>query len=378
VKRVAIIYERPLDTGGVEAHLLSLFRYIDRHRYKFIIFSPMTASYQEKVLALDVKVQIIPPYGPLSLSTVFRLNGLFRQEKIDLVHIHSPIAAVPGRLAARLCGIPDVVTVHLPAERYYGNLPTPRARIGRWLYTHIDRLLNVMLTNRMIYVSRHAYHEALKHQRVLAERSVVIPNGIDLVKFREPGFGIHPREQYSVSDETLVLTFVGRLDEQKGVDVLLQSLAQLMLQNEMKIQLWIIGDGPKEVELRSLCQKFGLAGIVQFIGRQEVVVSFLQASDIFILPSRYEGMSIALLEALAAGLPCIVTDVGDNSLVVSDGIQGKVVPPDQPQALAQAIRALVEDRSLLQQMGTQARESAVAYGVERMSRQVEKLYGQLT
>jgi glycosyltransferase involved in cell wall biosynthesis len=237
--------------------------------------------------------------------------------------------------------------------------------------------LNDTFTDRLVYVSNRAYQEALADRSTPAQRSVVIPNGIDLTKFQQPYVSAHLREQHATPEDALVLTYLGRLDEQKGVDDLLQALAMLEPEPETKILAWIIGSGPEREKLHSLGQTLGIGEMVRFIGHQENVADLLQASDLFVLPSHSEGMSIALLEALAAGLPCVVTDVGDNALVVADGVQGRVVPPGQPQAIAQAIQALVRDGGLRRRMGEQAREKALEYSDVSMAQQVEALYGQL-
>ena len=180
MKNIAFIYDQALDFGGVETHLLSIFRQLDRSRYTPILIAPVSARYQVKAQAWGVRIAAIAPFKPFSLQAVRRLTALFRQEKIDLVHLHSPIAAISGRAAAKIAGLPAVVTVHSPATRFYGSRKTLRATAGRVIYIWTDRILNYLLTDRLVYVSRTIYQESIEIHLSPGRKSTVIPNGINL------------------------------------------------------------------------------------------------------------------------------------------------------------------------------------------------------
>ena len=184
MKHIAIIYEQELDIGGVETHLLSLFRRVDPAQYRFSIFAPTSNPYRQEAARLGVQVFPLAPYKPLSWRAFQRIHRLLHEEHVDLVHAHSPTAAVPARLAARTLGLPAVVTVHIPARDYHGVRHTLRANSGRKLYVFLDRVLNHSLTERLIYVSAQVYAQEIQEDAAPAERALVIPNGVDLSRFQ--------------------------------------------------------------------------------------------------------------------------------------------------------------------------------------------------
>ncbi len=123
----------------------------------------------------------------------------------------------------------------------------------------------------------------------------------------------------------------------------------------MPFEALIIGGGRREAEMRQLAQELGLAGRVHFLGQRPDIPDLLGALDIFVLPSHSEGVSLALLEAMAAGLPVIATAVGGLPEVVTDGVNGLLIPPQDPEALAQALARLLDDPALAKKLGENAR-----------------------
>ena len=377
MKTIAIVYDRELDVGGVESHLLSLFRHIDRQCFQYCVLAPVSARFQEKGHELGVSFIPVPAFRPVDLSAARLLRHTFQQQHVDLIHIHSPTAAIPARAAGRLLGLPAVVTVHLPAIHYYGQRPTMRAALGRSVYINLDRLMNYTMTDRLVYVSEQVCRECTAQKLSPSRRSLVIPNGIDLEKFAEGNQRLAVRQAVGVSDDALVVTFVGRLDYQKGLDIYLEALARLKQQTSRSLSAWLIGGGPLADDLQLQASRAGLDGVVRFTGYQEGIFGYLQASDLFVLPSRFEAMPIVILEALAAGLPCVVTDVGDNARLVEDGQQGLVVPANDVAALTTALRRLLESDKLRQAMGAKAVQKAQSYDERRMTKRVEELYREL-
>jgi glycosyltransferase involved in cell wall biosynthesis len=378
MKTIAFVYDAELDFGGVETHLLSIFKHIDKSRYTPILVSPISKRYNERVVSHDVQIVSSLPLRPLSLKAIWRLIKIFRQERIDLVHIHSPIAAISGRIAAKITGLPAIVTVHIPSTRFYGNIQTIRATAGRILYISIDRILNYTMTERLVFVSNTIYKESLKNRLSPSRLSTVIPNGIDLSNYASKGNSLKIRSDFVKDPKTKVLCFAGRLSEQKGIDILLDSLSELHKTHPQEnIKLWIIGDGALKTELMERTKLLRLGEVVQFFGFQNNMADFLHASDIFVLPSRYEAMPIVLLEALASGLPCIVTDVGENAEVIENGVQGFVILPDQIPALTKAMEALLSDPTLCKAMGAKALDKAKNFSDLKMVELLQGLYKEI-
>jgi glycosyltransferase involved in cell wall biosynthesis len=378
MKRIAFIYDQVLDFGGVETHLLSIFRQLDRSRYTPILMAPTSPRFQGKVQACGVKIVPVSPFKPFSLRAVRELIEHFRQEKIDLVNLHSPIAAISGRAAAKIAGLPAVVTVHAPSTKFYGSRRTLRAWAGRVLYVTTDRILNYLLTDRLIYVSRTVYQQAIRIRLSPRRKSTFILNGIDLSQYGDQGNRLELREKWETGAGAAVICFAGRLSEEKGIDLLLEAAASLRKDHPAKdFTIWIIGEGAEKDRLKKLANILGIEKIVRFMGFQEQVAEYLSASDIFVLPSRHEAMSMVLLEALASGLPCIVTEVGESARVVQDGEQGLVIAPNSVEPLREALEKLLSDAHLLQEMSQKACLRAVDFSVGKMVQALQELYEEI-
>ena len=325
-----LLYDSVLNIGGVESHLLSILEKRDSSRYEFVVISDASQNFQEKTRASNTEIISINRRHPLNPITPFILARILRRKNIDLVHSHSPTASLWGRIAAFLVKIPFVVTVHLPVDQYHGEMQTARSRLGRKIYSVLDRWLNhrQVFTRKIIYVAEQVYEREIAEGHSPDNRSIQIPNGVDLSRYahidRETARG-----HFNLLPETKIAVFVGRLDEQKGVDVLIQAVSDINLQ-DIDFRLWLVGGGPLRIDLQHQVHHLGLSDIVTFWGHQDDVPLFLKASDIFVLPSRYEGMPFALLEGMAVGLPCVVTQVGENSRMIRHNEHGLVVPPEDP------------------------------------------------
>lgn len=373
VKTIAILYERELDYGGVETHLLALLRKLPTDEFSFVIVSPVSRRFRDAAQALGARIYPFAHWSAFNPFAIFELTRVMKREAVDLVHAQSPIAAAPGRLAARMHRLPVVVTVHLPVTRYHGTRQTLRAGLGRWVYINLDRFLNHAMTDTLVYVAQRVRDESVATRLSPAERSIVIPNGIDLEDIQQGVDRDSLRRSFNLPQSTRVITFIGRLDEQKGLDLLLEATANLET-GVVGVEVWLVGDGPVRTELQRLATKLGIDDRVKFWGYQAQIERYLYASDIFALPSRYEGMPIVLLEALAAGIPCVVSQVGDNELVVEDGKQGLVVPPNDAAALAEALNLLLLSPERRRQMSEAATRRGEDFSDENMAQRYAEVY----
>ena len=360
---VGILYAPLLDVGGVETHLLSLLRHSDHTLYRWLIIASTSPIFKVQAEALGAQVIPWQPAHILDGKALIHLVCLLRVQPIDLLHVHSPRASLLGRIAARLAGLPVIVTAHLPPYYFvYGQ--NIRARFKRCIYRWVEKTLNYGLTDQLIYVSARVCQEALALGLAPRGRTIVIENGIDLTSFANEGQSSAVREALGTPPQATVLCCVGRLDKQKGIDVLLEAASKL--ESEKQTCVWLVGDGPQRAALEIQARQLGLDAHVRFLGFRDDVPDLLKASNIFVLPSRYEAMPITILEAMAAGLASVVTDVGENAHLIEDGVTGRIVPPEDPQALADALRALIQNPSLCGDMGGKAKTKAQQYGVERM------------
>ncbi len=228
--------------------------------------------------------------------------------------------------------------------------------------------------SRVVAVSVETEAEVLAHG-FAPDRIARIPNGVDLIRFTPAPDPAAAREQAGLGPETVL--FLGRLDAQKGLDTALAAWA-LIAARCPAARFVLAGDGPARSALEAQARDLGLAETVRFLGTRPDPEILLRASQIFLLPSRSEGMSNALLEAMATGLPCVASRIGGNSDIVEHGVTGLLTPPGDAAALADALSALLEDVSLRGQLGAAARAAIIErYGMDRVVREYADLYAKL-
>ena len=361
---VGVVSSSPLDVGGVETYVLSLFRECPPERYMFRLYAP--APLARKARMLGVGTILWKTRSSLDAKAALQLRRALRVDSVDLLHIVDPRAGTIGRLVAKSLGIPVVYTVHQPPYVY-------TTRLKQWLYGHAERLLNARFTDRVIYVSHRVHQEALSLEMVAPEKAVVIPNGIVMDSYVALGHREATRRALSAPDDVPIVCCIGRLSAEKGVDVLLTALS-MVIEQTRAFRVWIVGDGPLRSALEAQTREMGAADLVRFLGFRDDVPKLLQGCDVFVLPSRNEAMSLALLEAMGAGLPCVVTDVGDSAEMVRDHAAGFVVPSQASDALAVSLTRLLLDPELRCSMGNAARERARRYDIRETVHRVLDVY----
>lgn len=271
-----------------------------------------------------------------------------REFKPDVIHAHTLFyhTSLVAAAVARRFRVPLLVTLHVGAV---GALPQPYRAMTQLYEGTAGRLL-LAGARRVICVSNDVQRHALS-LGVPGSKLSVVPNGVDATRYR-------PGER--VGSGPPVVLCVGRLILNKGQHLLLEAVAELR-QRGLALRLLLVGDGPSEKQLRQQVARLGIDDVVEFLGHRDDVDSLLAASDIFVRPSLTEGMSLAVLEALAAGLPVVATDVSGSRQLIEDGVNGVVVPPGCSVELANGLRGLVQDPALRKQIGACARERARAY-----------------
>lgn len=281
------------------------------------------------------------------------LTGLMRQWRPQIVHTHGSLA---GRVAASLVGARIVYTKHglAAAEERSIQLRSPGSVLKRASVR--------LMADRIVAVSG-AVKDALVAAGADAARIRVIPGGVD------------PADYAAVPPPVPgVVGALGRLEPEKGFDVLLDAVAQL----PPEVRLVLGGSGLEQEALAAQVDALGLQHRVTLTGFVADVPAFLGQTGIFVLPSRSEGLGLVLLEAMAAGRPVVASRVGGIPEVVLDGETGLLVPPEDPGALADAIRRLLEDPSLAQRLGEAGRRRVEAvFSAERMAEQTAALYEEL-
>jgi glycosyltransferase involved in cell wall biosynthesis len=351
-----------LNVGGAERALARLLARLDKDRYALTVACLYGGDgpIADEIRALGIPVVDLGMTSKWRWDALWRLYRLLRRERPTILHTWMFHANLPGRVLGRLAGVPIVIS----GERTMGME-------RRWRYW-LNRL-TVPGADRVTCVSQQVADFAVNHIGISKEKVVIIPNGLQVPDAERLLGSRAARTELGLPVDQAVVGTVARLDPVKRLDVLLQALGSLP-----DVYAVIIGEGPERARLMALCQGLGLTGRVRFPGQQGDVWPWLAAMDVFALSSDWEGMSNALLEAMAAGLPIIATEVGGTPDVVVDGVTGLLVPPGDPTALADALARLVRDPGLRRQMGQAGRERALRhFSLGRTVERTQNLYEQL-
>jgi glycosyltransferase involved in cell wall biosynthesis len=346
--------------GGIENHIrvLAEAQAAAGHAVTVLVCDPSRTTRVEEMNGVRVvKAGRLTTAAsmPLSLRQPWHLLSSLP----DVIHVQSPYPL--GELSASLLKPrrPLVISYQSDIVRQRG-----------WLRLYGPLLSLVLRHAARILVSSPRYLDSSPWLQPVREKCVVVPLGVDIHRFAPPS---------QAYQGVPTLLFVGRLRYYKGLDTLIRAMTGL----PEEVQLRIVGEGEMESSLRALSAELGLLDRVHFAGEipdADLPAEYHRAS-IFVLPAnaRAEAFGMVLLEAMASGLPCVTTEVGTGtSWVVQDGITGRVVPPQDPAALAAALRALLADPEQLHGMGQAARARAVTeFAQERLVDRVMAVYRSL-
>lgn len=280
------------------------------------------------------------------VGAIGRLAGLLVAEPFDIVHTHTSKGGIIGRAAAMLSCTPAIIhTVHGFAFHEASG------RCGTVAYQLVERTA-AHWCDLIVTVSEH--HARVATQiGIPVDKVVAIPNGLSVpVPAVNPQ---HVREQLAVGPDTTMLLSVGRLATQKGLEHLIRATSLLNDGAHSKYRTVIVGEGELRAPLETLARELSLNGTVRFMGFRTDVADLLAAADMVVLPSLWEGLSISLLEGMAAGKPIVTTSIPSNLEATAGGHAAYLVPPGDVAALAKAVRALAGDPARRERLATAAR-----------------------
>jgi glycosyltransferase involved in cell wall biosynthesis len=331
------------------------------------VFQRAIAQHGLRVVNLDVIRREIRPLW--DLTGLVRLRHFLQRERYDIMHTHTSKAGFVGRLAARMADVPVIVhTVH--GFAFHENSP----QSSRLFFTVLERIAS-RWCDRIVSVSEFHRHWALELGICKPSEILAIPNGI--ASMPDPVVApVAVRRQLGVKETDLLILSMARLAADKGLNYLIEAAA--MLRDKLRFQILVAGDGPVRARLEQHACDLGVADRVTFLGFREDVSDLLAASDLVVLPSLREGLSIALLEAMATGKPIVATSIGSHRELASQAEIAQLVPPADPRALSEAILRVSHDPALMTRLGTTARALFESrYREDRMLDTYKRLYCEL-
>ncbi|HKV49936.1 MAG TPA: glycosyltransferase [Gemmatimonadaceae bacterium] len=360
-RRVALMLESD-GPGGAEVMLFHLADELRRRGHYVLPVGPQAGSgwLAERFRERGFEPATFMLRSPVDVRCWRDLVALLRDRRIDVVHSHEFTMGVYGGFAANSLSVPHVITMH--GGRYYAQRWRRRAALG-WAAAR---------SRALVGVSDATADDLKRTLPSVADRVRVVPNGIPFAAGHRAG----TRAALGLGDANRLILAVGNLYHVKGHDVLLRAFARIA--NEAAASAWtvaIAGRGEAEASLRQLAADLGIADRVQLLGLRSDVPDLLAAADLFTLPSRSEGLPLALIEAMGASLPIVSTEVGGIAEVVRRDVEALLVPPENPAQMASALATLIGDPDRRLALGAAARRRATsAYSVESMGDRYEALY----
>lgn len=311
--------------------------------------TPITENLEQK----KIPVHFLRKKPGLDAGVIGRLAALFRREKPDVVHTHL-YALKYAAAAAVLAGVKvKIHTMHNIAEKE----TTPKNRIiSRFLFRH-GMVVPVSLSDEV-------QKSVMQCYGIPAEKTPIIYNGIDIERFTP----VNKQEK-----DTINYLHIGRFSPQKNHEMLLEAFEKVKQELPLA-ELTLVGEGSGEKEIREMTARKHLQECVHFAGAQADVRQFLQNADVFVLPSKYEGMPMTIIEAMASGLPVAATRVGGVASMVESGKEG-ILTEVESDAFAQAMLKLGKSREMRMAYGKAGREKAEQYfSAKSMAEKYVELY----
>lgn len=364
----------PLETkGGTFVHLSHWAKNIDKNKYRVtLIFSGPTESDMERVKALEkygIEVISMPELSKLKtlcLPAIVKLAKILRKKDAVILHTIFIQADIVGTIAAKIAKVPYIIS------SLEGGL-IPNFALGWKKVTY--RLAYGIIRNkidRFIAISNKTGNDLVRDFKVMSEKIIVIHNGVEPERFPWRG-------SLEVLNERLltkgpVVGYFGVIGYWKGVDSLIEAIP-LILEQFPKTKLLIVGEGPDKALCQLRVQELGIENNVQFLPWVSDITEIMKAFDIFVLPSKAEGMPWAVLEAMACAKPVVATAVGGIPEAVENGRTGILLPDSKPESIAEAVLSILNNPGRAVGMGQAARRRVEeSFTTLQEMQKIEELY----
>ncbi|WP_157729642.1 glycosyltransferase family 4 protein [Tumebacillus algifaecis] len=309
------------------------------------------------------------PFQPKNVAALRALIRSFREEQFTLVHVHTPVASILGRIAARVCGVPSVLYT---AHGFHFFTGAPKAN---WLLFAPVEWLMARQTDVLITINQEDYARAQKFP-VRGEVRYVPGVGLDTQVFQPPdqaAVRARLRGELGLHEEEMVILCVAELNANKNQSQLFEAVKRAAARG-IAVRCLLVGVGELEATYKQQVEEMGLSQIVTFLGYRLDIPDLMLAADVSTLLSKREGLPRSVMEAMAAGLPLVVTDVRGNRDLVQDGENGYLVATGDVEATADAFYQLYQDQKMRAEMGTRSKEKAAPYDLSFISAEMMRIY----
>lgn len=360
-----IYFQQNTTVGACEEYFYLLMEGIDKTKFNIIFVCPehsLLDSFVSRIDALGVKIYRYP-LDITNLSRILYLRWLFCKLRPALIHFNDPCLA--GIIAARLAGIPVLVMTHHTPELN---------RKYNWRGRFAERIAFRHCRMRVIFTSEYDRERGIKKDRISPNKSFVIYYGLPPKKFSQTYNKKDIYDEFSINGGCHLIGNIARLSPQKGQGYLIEA-ASFVIEKNKSVKFFFVGEGELKSELKAQVQEKGLEDYFIFTGYRTDVPRLLSAFEVLVMPSLFEGLCFAIIEASAMGVPVIATKVGGMQRSVLDGKTGLLIPPSDSKALAKSILWMLEHSQEARQMGMAGQKYfGELFIQERMVKNTERLY----
>jgi glycosyltransferase involved in cell wall biosynthesis len=317
----------------------------------------------ETVMFLGGKIRPVA-----DLKATLDLYAIIRRERYDVVHAHSAKGGFVGRLAARLAGVPAII--YTPSGLPFNPFISRHVFL---LYLALERFAG-LYTDAIIAACESERQQVARHKLVAESKVLLLPNPFHVAACKPSVSPAAKRQELGLSPRDPVVGTVARLTRQKGVEFFVEAAA-IVLRSHPRAQFVLVGDGELRPQVEAQIKNLDIVSSFYFLGLRADYLDIMATFDVFAMPSLWEGLPYAPLEAMALAKPVVVTDVTGLRDIIQHRVNGILVPAQSAQALGQAIVTLLEDKDLAARLGEEGRRSlGQRYDPDRIASQTGELY----
>ncbi len=365
MRRIKIVY---LASGtsmmaGSQKSLLLLLKNIDRDRFELTTVFNRDSIFGEELRRRGERVKIIRQRGKLNPFGLFNLARYLRKESFDVVHLYTTRVRA---IVAKIVGLPVVERINMTrtCKMWY---PSRFRIIDNFMLRFVDKIITVSK----------ALEDGLVGRGINRNKVITIYNGVDSERFSEYFEKTNIRKEFNIDEGDFVIGTICRLVKQKGLEYLIRSMV-MILKHYPSAKLLIVGDGPLKKRLQGLALRLQMDKNVIFAGAREDIPELLLMMDVFALPSLWEPLANAILEAHAASIPVVTTNVDGSPEIIINNRTGLLVEAGNSEKLADAVLYLLRNRDKAAEMAKLAKERIrEKFKIEDMVKDTEKVYVEL-
>lgn len=356
--------------GGIENGIVNLINGLDNKEYYHIIIClTESGEFEDRIINSNFAlIELHKKYGN-DISVPFKLRNLFKSYSVDIVHLRGWPTLVEGVIGAKLSGKAGII------YGFHGKIFAELQKVNR--KKKMAESFMVRFVDRVLTLSVHMKDEFCQNLGVRKNKVNIISNGVDTFKF-SPEINVNAvRSEWNFGDNDFIIGSVGRIDAVKDFKTLINGF-QIFNNKNKDSKLIIVGEGPEYNRLKDYIAVNMLEKKVILAGFRDDIPQMLRLMDVYVQTSLYEGFSNTLGEAMSTGLPIVATDVGGNSDLIDEGINGFLIGVGDDVELYERLELLYSDRNMFQRMSLNNRNKVIEkFSINRMITEYDTLYRNL-